>query len=83
MPDDTKYDGAALDPDVAAALDIINKLELETKDDGNVNYKKLYYAAFNGLTSILKNMGYPEIKNTFTAVIVKLQQDLEDMYVSQ
>ncbi|MDF2838377.1 MAG: hypothetical protein K0S60_80 [Evtepia sp.] len=66
----------------AATVQILKQLDADTGDDTHINYKKLYYCAFNGLTTILENIGYPNAKSPIFDQIVELQRVLEERYMT-
>lgn len=66
----------------AATMQILKRLDTETSDDTTVNYKKLYYRAFNGLTTILEEFSYPNINNPILDQIVALQKNLEEQFIT-
>lgn len=68
---------------VKAIMQVFNSLDTEILDDSDVDYKKLYYRAFNGLTEILEDFGYPKINNLILKRIVQLQQELEELYIEK
>lgn len=71
-----------LRPTAAKVAQIIDKLDAETPDDANVNYKRLYYRAVNGLTELLEHFGYPGVSNPVLERIAELQQELEDQFMN-
>ncbi len=67
-------------PVAKTVYDTLKQLDANTRSDKNVNYKKLYYHAFNGMSMILE--GVPQSDPHPTATRLKaLQLELEDLYI--
>jgi len=71
-----------LHPTAVKVAHILDKLDTETLDDTNVDYKRLYYRAFNGLADILGSFGYPDVSNPALERIARLQEELENQFIN-
>ena len=69
-------------PTAAKAFHIFCRLDADTPDDADVDYKKLYCRAFNSMTEVLEDFEYPDVCTPVLLRVARLQQELEDQYMN-